>query len=65
MKVFSTTGSGKPRFHKDGYTDRLGKFDYAGLNVDSLGAPIARLAILAISEELGAAIEEARPPPGM
>ncbi|MFM2090177.1 MAG: hypothetical protein RLZZ127_666 [Planctomycetota bacterium] len=46
--------SGAPVFHKDGYTDILGRFDYASLNGDTLSG-IARFAVLVVDDRLGAA----------
>ena len=63
VKVFARMPSGgKPRFHKDGYTDLRGRFDYASLS--GAGANNAvRYAILVLSEQHGAVIRETAPPP--
>ena len=53
--------NGKPTFYKDGYTDLRGKFDYASLSTDDLGA-VTRFAILILSDQHGAVVKEAKPP---
>ncbi len=50
------------RFHKDGYTDLRGRFDYYSLNPGSAPYTPERLAILIMSPERGAIIKEASPP---
>ena len=60
-KVFARTANGKVRFHKDGYTDLRGRFDYA--SVSGPHSPdITRFAILVLSEDKGAVIREVAPP---
>ncbi len=53
IKVYAETRDGEIRFHKDGYTDPRGSFDYlshTGFDV----ATVRRVAILAIHPEKGA-----------
>jgi len=62
VKVFAREeGRGTVRFHKDGYTDLRGRFDYASLSGEGY-APAERYAILVLSETDGAVIREAAPP---
>ena len=61
VKVFARLPGGKVRFHKDGYTDLRGRFDYASLSGDG-GANVDRYAVLVLSEEHGAVIRELEPP---
>jgi hypothetical protein len=61
VKVFARDPGGKVRFHKDGYTDLRGRFDYVSLS--GTGAERReRYAVLVLSEEHGAVIREAEPP---
>jgi hypothetical protein len=60
VKVYARLGSGEVRFHKDGYTDLRGRFDYASVSGD--GAAIDRFALLILSDEHGAQLREASPP---
>jgi len=60
VKVFARRGDGSVRFHKDGYTDLRGRFDYASLSGDPGDAE--RYAILVLSEEHGAVVREVDPP---
>ena len=59
VKVFARGSGGAIRFHKDGYTDLRGRFDYASV---SGAAPADRFAVLVLSEEHGATIRELGPP---
>ena len=61
VKVFARLGDGSVRFHKDGYTDLRGRYDYASLSGDGSGG-VARYAILVLSEKDGAVIREVDPP---
>jgi len=72
VKVFARRrGRPTPVFHKDGYTDVRGKFDYATISSDASGGGgfggsggrVERFAILVVSPALGAVIEEVQPPP--
>ncbi|MCA8942169.1 MAG: hypothetical protein KDB80_06370, partial [Planctomycetes bacterium] len=60
VKVYKRTPNGEVKFHKDGYTDLRGKFDYASVSGDSRSAE--RFAILVMSENYGAVIQEVSPP---
>jgi hypothetical protein len=61
VKVYARLADGSVKFHKDGYTDHRGRFDYA--TVSTLERqPISRFAVLVLSEERGALIREAVPP---
>jgi hypothetical protein len=66
VKVYARLADGTVKFHKDGYTDLRGRFDYASVSTPSSVAqdrqPISRFAILVLSEERGALIQEAAPP---
>jgi hypothetical protein len=61
VKVFAKLADGQVRFHKDGYTDLRGRFDYTSLSAREAGTP-DRFAILVLSEEHGAIIREVTPP---
>ncbi|MFH0945456.1 MAG: hypothetical protein V2A76_09700, partial [Planctomycetota bacterium] len=61
VKVYARTGDGQVRFHKDGYTDLRGRFDYASLSGQAAG-DVERFAILILSDTDGAVIREAAPP---
>eukprot|EP00850_Spirogloea_muscicola_P014022 SM000098S25102 [mRNA] locus=s98:250191:260088:+ [translate_table: standard] len=54
-------GAGRVSFYKDGYTDRLGKFDYASVSTDEL-IKVEKLAILIAQRELGTLEREVAPP---
>jgi hypothetical protein len=61
VKVYARDSNGIVRFHKDGYTDLRGRFDYASLSgSEAVGA--ARFAILVASDTDGAVIGEIDPP---
>ena len=60
VKVYADTPAG-PRFFKDGYTDLRGKFDYASVSTEGLGA-VKRFSLLVMSEENGATVLDARVP---
>ena len=61
VKVFAKGPKGQVEFHKDGYTDLRGRFDYVTQSNRSLDG-ISEYAILIISDEHGAVIREAKPP---
>ena len=61
VKVFAKGANGQVEFHKDGYTDLRGRFDYVTQSNRSLDG-ISDYAILIISDEHGAVIREAKPP---
>jgi hypothetical protein len=55
----------REEFYKDGYTDCLGRFDYASLTGQrSSGAAVAKMAALVVSQE-GCTIIQMDPPRGM
>ncbi len=62
VKTYVRLADGGVKFHKDGYTDLRGKFDYASVSTPERSG-IARFAILLLSETQGAMIREAAPPP--
>jgi hypothetical protein len=62
VKVYARQAGGGVRFYKDGYTDLRGRFDYATLSTDDLDR-VERFAILIVSDEAGATVLEAPPPP--
>ena len=61
VKVFARDAGGQVRFHKDGYTDLRGRFDYASLSGPEGGAA-ERYSILVLSESEGATILEVAAP---
>jgi len=61
VKVYVKLADGSVKFHKDGYTDLRGRFDYASVNTPERQA-IQRFSVLILSEEKGAVIREAAPP---
>ncbi|HEX3151724.1 MAG TPA: hypothetical protein VHR66_26870 [Gemmataceae bacterium] len=61
VKVYAKLGDGSVKFHKDGYTDLRGRFDYVSVNTPER-QPIERFAVLVLSEERGALIRDVNPP---
>lgn len=61
VKVFAKLPSGQVRFHKDGYTDLRGRFDYASVS-DDPNAGATRYAVLVFDEQRGALIRDVAPP---
>ncbi|GAB4138560.1 MAG: hypothetical protein Fur0037_04340 [Planctomycetota bacterium] len=61
VKVYARLPGGEVRFHKDGYTDLRGRFDYASIS-ESGTENAERFAILVLSENDGALIREVAPP---
>jgi hypothetical protein len=61
VKAYARLADGSVKFHKDGYTDHRGRFDYATVSTPEK-QPAARFALLVLSEERGATIREAAPP---
>jgi hypothetical protein len=61
VKVYARLADGSVKFHKDGYTDLRGRFDYASVNTPERQA-IERFAMLVLSEGHGAVIRETAPP---
>ena len=62
VKVYARQHGGQISFYKDGYTDLRGRFDYVTLSTDDLDR-VERFAILVASEDAGATVLEAPPPP--
>lgn len=65
VKVYARRADNSIAFHKDGYTDPLGRFDYASVSAATSAnsdAPAVRFAILVASESQGAVVREADPP---
>ena len=57
VKVYVRDASGREtKFHKDGYTDLRGAFDYASISTDSDFKP-AEFAILVLPDGLGASVQ--------
>jgi hypothetical protein len=61
VKVYARLANGAVKFHKDGYTDHRGRFDYASVSTPE-PQPIRRFAVLVLSDDRGALIREAAPP---
>jgi len=61
VKCFARLPDGTVRFHKDGYTDLRGRFDYASIS-DDPDLDAERFAVLVLSDELGADLRELAPP---
>ena len=61
VKVYAKLADGSVKFHKDGYTDLRGRFDYASVSTPEK-AGIERFAVLVLSDDRGAVIREAAPP---
>ncbi|MEZ4454482.1 MAG: hypothetical protein R3B09_33835, partial [Nannocystaceae bacterium] len=62
VKVYGRQRGGAVQFYKDGYTDLRGRFDFTTLSTDDLDR-VERFAILVVSDEAGATVLEAPPPP--
>ena len=62
VKVYARLADGTVKFHKDGYTDHRGRFDYASVSTPEK-LPISRFSILALSTDHGAQVREVAPPP--
>jgi len=61
VKVYAQLNNQSVQFHKDGYTDLRGYFDYVSLNTDDLDR-IEKFAILVIDEKYGAVTRVAMVP---
>jgi hypothetical protein len=61
VKVYARDPDGTVRFHKDGYTDLRGRFDYASLSGEG-GTGAERFAVLVLSDEHGAVVRDVAPP---
>jgi len=61
VKAYARQQDGSVRFNKDGYTDLRGRFDYSSLSTNDLDH-VDRFALLVLSDEHGAVVEEAAAP---
>ena len=61
VKVYSRTSDGQVKFHKDGYTDLRGRFDYVTQSNNPLDG-ILEYSILILSPEFGATTRQVAPP---
>ena len=61
VKVYAQLSNNDVQFHKDGYTDLRGFFDYVSLNTDDLDR-IEKFAILVVDEKYGAVTRVAMVP---
>ena len=61
VKVFRKNAQGTVSFHKDGYTDLRGRFDYVSLSGGE-GRDAVAFSILILSSDRGAAVKEVRAP---
>lgn len=61
VKVYALAQDGSIRFHKDGYTDLRGRFDYVSQSNNPLD-DVARYAVLVLHPEYGAVVRQAAPP---
>jgi len=61
VKVYAKLADGSVKFHKDGYTDLRGRFDYVSVNTPERQA-IERFSVLVLSDDRGALIREVAPP---
>jgi acyl-CoA-binding protein len=61
VKVYARLADGSVKFHKDGYTDLRGRFDYATVSTPEKQG-ITRFSVLVLSEDQGATIRETNPP---
>ncbi len=61
VKAHIRTADGQVKFHKDGYTDLRGRFDYASVSTPEKSPPV-KYALLILSDEFGAVIREVNPP---
>jgi hypothetical protein len=61
VKVYAKLADGTVKFHKDGYTDIRGRFDYASVSTPER-QPTTKFAVLVLSDDQGATIREVNPP---
>ena len=61
VKVYARMNDGSVRFHKDGYTDLRGRFDYLSQSNRSLDG-IEKFSLLVLSDKNGAVIRQAELP---
>jgi len=62
VKVYSRDVSGEVHFHKDGYTDLRGRFDYASVSGPARDRSPKQFSLLVLHEERGAVVREVAPP---
>ncbi len=62
IKVYARMNDGSVSFHKDGYTDLRGRFDYFSQSNNPADG-IEKLSLLVLSEQDGAIIRQVSPPP--
>lgn len=60
VKVYARDPDGSVRFHKDGYTDLLGRFDYVSLS--NVPTRATRFALLVLDDERGSTVRQAAAP---
>ena len=61
VKVYARFRGASIRFYKDGYSDLLGRFDYATLSTDELDR-VERFSILVLDDARGGSLHQASPP---
>ena len=61
VKVYARLHDGSVRFHKDGYTDLRGRFDYVSQSNRSIDG-IQKFSILILSDDNGAVMRQSNPP---
>ena len=61
VKVYRRKKNGQTEFHKDGYTDHRGCFDYVSLSQMNI-SEIDRFSYLIMNDVHGSLIQEAAPP---
>ena len=61
VKVYAKMNDGSVRFHKDGYTDLRGRFDYVTQSNYPLDG-MKKLSVLILSDQNGAVIRQSNPP---
>ncbi len=61
VKVYARSHDGQVRFHKDGYTDLRGRFDYVSQSNNPLD-DVAEYSVLVLSPDYGAIIRQVAPP---
>ena len=61
VKVYAKLADGTVKFHKDGYTDLRGRFDYVSVNTPERQA-VEKFSVLVLSDDRGALIREVAPP---
>jgi hypothetical protein len=61
VKVYARMSDGSVRFHKDGYTDLRGRFDYVSQSNRTIDG-IQKFSILVLSDQNGAVIRQSDPP---